>query len=314
MSNLFVFGNGFDLAHGFDTSYDDFKIWLSEKYDESSDSYESFPKYNTNYKRFESFSFESMSYFFYNLIYNVVGSDWRQFEAALSKLDWVSIIENECYGSNYKERMFQAEDIAVQIRDFAHVLKDSLFKSWAEEIDISHPKSISEELIGLIDNEHDYFLNFNYTDTLEKHYNINNVCHIHGQSSKHDSLIVGHSGKDKIEFDSYLTITYSYIRQIYEDYRKDTKNIYKKHMDFFNKLYNNNITNIYIHGFSFSDVDMFYLKKIALKLDTSVVRIHLHSYLEEDFEGFKKKLIRCGFHNINIIQFRLSDINDVCEI
>ena len=36
MSNLFVFGNGFDIAHGFDTSYDDFKKWFSGKYDESS--------------------------------------------------------------------------------------------------------------------------------------------------------------------------------------------------------------------------------------------------------------------------------------
>ena len=31
MTNLFVIGNGFDLAHGLKTSYEDFKLYLMEQ-------------------------------------------------------------------------------------------------------------------------------------------------------------------------------------------------------------------------------------------------------------------------------------------
>lgn len=209
--------------------------------------------------------------------------------------------------------MFCAEDIAVGMRDFAHVLINKLFSSWATEIDISHPKTISKELMVLADHDHDYFLNFNYTDTLEIYYNVNNICHIHGQSSKNDTLIVGHAGKYKYpteeEYDIFFPC-HQYIAQICDYYRKDTKNIYEEHIDFFNALYNSTVNDIYVHGFSFADVDMYYLNKIAEKLDVSNVRIHLHSYKKGDFKVFKRKLINCGFCVDKIIPFRLSDIDD----
>lgn len=321
MSNLFIFGNGFDIAHGFNTSYNHFKDWLCIKFGVTLSEEKETPRYQTNYKGLESYNLKHMAQFFYNLIYNVAGNDWNQFEAALPSLDWISHIRDTCVesmvcmgGFNERDILYAAEDMASELSTFAFILNDRLFKSWATEIDISKPNSISEEFINLVDNDHDYFLNFNYTDTLEAHYNIRNVCHIHGRSSTHDALIVGHSGQfqwpSDEEYDSefYLSQTYSYISSICDSYRKDTTGIYQRHKSFFCNL--NDVTDIFIHGFSFAEVDMYYIKKIAEVLDVSCIRVHLHSYKSEDWKYFKKNLTTCGFLDDKIIPFRLPDLKD----
>ena len=70
-------------------------------------------------------------------------------------------------------------------------------KEWIESINSNVVKCKKKSLIG----SDDYFLNFNYTDILEKTYGIENVLHIHGGVSSICDIppIIGHCNKLDIE-------------------------------------------------------------------------------------------------------------------
>ena len=57
---------------------------------------------------------------------------------------------------------------------------------------------------------------------------------------------------------------------------------WKRNNAFFQKLENENITEIYSYGFSFSDVDMIYIKKICSDVDTDNVIWYLNDYGLDD--------------------------------
>ena len=66
-------------------------------------------------------------------------------------------------------------------------------------------------------------------------------------------------------------------------------------MDFFNEIQQAKIEEIYSIGFSFSDVDLFYIHKLCQLIDTKNVIWHLAKY-DKKKNDFYKKLIRdCGF-------------------
>lgn len=57
-------------------------------------------------------------------------------------------------------------------------------------------KTLTEPIVSpMIINNNSLFLNFNYTDTLEKTYNIcsENILYIHGKALNGDRLIIGHN-------------------------------------------------------------------------------------------------------------------------
>jgi hypothetical protein len=183
-----------------------------------------------------------MAIFFYNLIYKILGNEWNDFESALPTLNWAEHIEasvEELKFAGYFEPqnlIYIAEDIASKLSDMAFILKDDLFHSWAQQINITNPNKLANELKSIIETDECYFLNFNYTDTIELHYGVKNVCHIHGRASNYDELFVGHAGQYKWpseEYDRnyYMIQTYGYIKAICEGYKKDTKraflNIYR---------------------------------------------------------------------------------------
>lgn len=71
---------------------------------------------------------------------------------------------------------------------------------WLESIDTSSVCPIKKSFIG---NYSDVFINFNYTDVLERVYGIKNVLHLHGgvQSCSKTPPIMGHG--NKVIIDSY---------------------------------------------------------------------------------------------------------------
>lgn len=84
--------------------------------------------------------------------------------------------------------------------DFSSDLQQYLLE-WVEFIDIS---KISPKKSSLIGNRQDTFMNFNYTDVLERVYGVKNVPHIHGgvPSCSDTPPIMGHGNKYII--DSYM--------------------------------------------------------------------------------------------------------------
>ncbi len=59
--------------------------------------------------------------------------------------------------------------------------------------------------------------------------------------------------------------------------RKDTNGAYTKHKDFFDRI-DNELVDIHTYGFSFSDVDMYYVKKIAESVDPTCITWYINKY------------------------------------
>ena len=150
-------------------------------------------------------------------------------------------------------------------------------KEWIESVDTSF---VSCKRSALIDSN-DIFLNFNYTDILERVYEIDEVLHIHGGVSSVCNIppIMGHCNIKDIqqhriwakEADevfseaeaSVLDAVADYLEEIY----KDTQERISSNQRFFEKL--RNVNHVVVIGWSAGNVDIPYLKEVISKVDQS---------------------------------------------
>ena len=164
---LFVIGNGFDLYHGFETGYNHFKIFLQ----------------NNSYPISNSFS---LAEFFPEEDENL----WSDFE---NKLDEVSY---EDFIGDYSEDL--TRDMSDKDWDWACAVNRDLCEEYDEVIRNFKPclcQAISDFVIEAVKYDKKYkkvlfdkvfdnslFINFNYTKTLERIYEINKdqILYIHG--------------------------------------------------------------------------------------------------------------------------------------
>ena len=100
--DLFVCGNGFDIAHKLKTGYKFFRKWLIETYGiNPEEEFYLWPDYATNYKGLEKYDEKGFANLFLTLIDNAEMTkyrnqkihqiDWNEFEELLGIIDWLSI-------------------------------------------------------------------------------------------------------------------------------------------------------------------------------------------------------------------------------
>ena len=155
MQRLIIIGNGFDRAHNLPTSYSHFMNQLTEEHAG-----------------------------FYKTICQYIPEDslWASFEEALSELDDEQLQDdNSCYLLGYGDENWR--DSAHH--DFQYMIQEALsfaadipqyFSEWIRSIDICVLPIMPEHIVD----KSNLYLSFNYTDTLEKVYNIpiKNISHI----------------------------------------------------------------------------------------------------------------------------------------
>lgn len=155
------------------------------------------------------------------------------------------------------------------------------FKSWCQSVDLSAIKK-KEGFSFLAD---DKFLTFNYSDTLERVYGLNNnqVLHIHGRASTGDNLIIGHNKPatmpENIKEDFYdHEANYMEIVETINKLEKKTKRIISANRSFFDGL--NPIDEVTVIGHSMANVDLPYFEEVKRCVET---RTKWHfSYYDED--------------------------------
>lgn len=105
---------------------------------------------------------------------------WWNFETAMDKIDDQQI--NYFFGRDGVKNIKKCAENAQKI------LKE-MFRDWVATIDIS--EEISKYAFG----DNVLFVNFNYTETLLKRFDVKavNEFHIHGEAKDKDSIIVGHA-------------------------------------------------------------------------------------------------------------------------
>ncbi|MGF2144416.1 bacteriophage abortive infection AbiH family protein [Vagococcus fluvialis] len=307
MSTLFIIGNGFDLAHCLPTSYNHFKEYLRTEYEYN---YDEMPQIweqsSITHSGSEEYDMKNCAHIIDYLVSNAEESmtseyEWKDFEKALGKLN-LREIEDEIYDQYDKEgdinpfkTGYLYEDAYSDLEQIMMFVQ-KLFQEWINTIKVPEQHYslsnmyIYETLKELFANVEDpIFLTFNYTDTLEILYKEENIIHIHGDLN---NPIVGHG--DETVIDKLAYNQDEYINRISEQLRKPCESIIESNYIFFENL-ENNITDIYTYGFSFSDVDGIYIKEILKRMDTKNVVWYLQSYDLNNHEEYKDKLLKYGF-------------------
>lgn len=248
---LHIIGNGFDLAHGIASRYIDFKNYAWKH----GDQYQMglletcYPDMNHQKKELEL---------------------WCDLERALGNLNFQAAFDattedvelEEGHEGRYQAQMEDAPEYALEFMfDAFH----KVFDDWVNHIgtDVEPLNKIKHFDVN------GRFLSFNYTDTLEKVYDIprKSINYIHGRRNSNDEIIVGHCST--VNANKHLTddpIIYEYqgyenIAQKVNEQRKSVDEIVWKNKDYWKSL--PNINKVVVYGHSLSEVDMAYFHEIA---------------------------------------------------
>lgn len=264
---LYIIGNGFDLHHGLNTSYLNFR----------------------------------------NHCVRNATSLWKNLSEiygdTINRDMWWSDFENKLGNINYTSLALSYNGLAMGEQKVQNLFKGMLpplFGKWIKQIRKSPQKDTSLN----IDTE-SLFFTFNYTLVLEEVYHIdeNNVWHIHNSVKNPDNIIIGHDSDERELFSTYLSNKSNYIvspdfvdrvnRKIAQG-SKNVKMIIENHKDRFFDVYSQ-IKHIVVMGFSFNEIDMPYIKAIieanknAADIDWT---IYFHSKGED--KVFIRKLLQIG--------------------
>ncbi|EPL8679509.1 bacteriophage abortive infection AbiH family protein [Klebsiella michiganensis] len=315
---LYITGNGFDLHHGLDTSYFSFGIFLQLHHKQSYD----------NLVEFVGFT---------NLPKDKLKLDekehplWSEFERNLAGLDSQSVLDAfedslpNLGDPNFRDREWHTFEIEIQ--GVRKSLTDVLFKAF--ELFISQVKY---PMLGIdkklqISNDA-FFINFNYTKTIEHYYGIRNnqILYIHGNASlPGEKLILGH-GVDPKNFEDEPVVpptgltyeeleqwrdemgrnyNYAYESGKYELNRyftnsfKNTDKVISENKAFLSQL--NTVNEVIIVGHSLSEIDMPYFAAIKQHIQpdsTWTATWHNESDREKHFNALQS----IGIENPHIIQ------------
>lgn len=304
MKTLFIIGNGFDCyGHNMNTQYIDFRNFLVNRY----------PEYNKDFGGILQETLMPDGDEVYDMN-EVVGSlirtidecslkDWNNLEECLGN----EFICNIAYDNEWAYKMtddeddnifhsvYENEDLTNSIAGAYRILID-LFRKWVfnelANIDFTRIQRLRKKPTF----RKSLFLTFNYTLTLEKLYNIspNNICHIHGKSyDRNCHIYFGHGDDTEFDaFENYIGVGDAY-NGLKRELRKDTNQAIVENMKFFRKL--SNVKKIYSYGFSFSEVDMVYIKEISRILDAKRVRWYFNQYDWINNKENIEKVKRLGF-------------------
>jgi len=198
-------------------------------------------------------------------------------------------------------------------------------------ININYPSSIDVSRLNLITES--YFINFNYTDTLERYYSSDpsNICYIHSRAKKGElSLVLGHGTEsakfipkspvpppdlpqDQLnertenmndQYDYSYESAKSHILTYFEKAFKNATLIIQKNAEFFENL--RNIENIFILGHSLSDIDIEYFKEIKNDVRPSV-NWNVTYYSETEKSRHREALSKIGIALQNINQIKIDE-------
>lgn len=266
---LFIIGNGFDLATKYKTQYKDFRNFLfknEEKYTISGLTLlEILPKENYNF--------------------------WKDFEEKLSEIDQYTIYKSYKIKKEKKIISKPFYEILEDISDELYLLISNAFTDFIRENTKIRNKANS--LFKSYFHISDKYLNFNYSNTLENVYSINenNIFYIHGSCLKYrednlnNEIVFGHSGNIPENL---------YPESFYDDEEKEYIYIQNKIRESLTKKlqlpdfesflgYLGDYEEIHIIGHSLGLIDKPYFSKLCTKCTPQII------YWEyKDTEDFDK--------------------------
>lgn len=180
---LIIIGNGFDIWQGLHTDYAKFQKYYLLHRDEI------MKKLRIKKRAFQGEDGRKIIISDVELIYGnpfnpkeLSNEFWSTFEVSLDKIDTERL--NLFFGKDRKDLY----EMDKSIRNANRILREA-FCNWITTI------TIDNRDVGYRFGDNCLFVNFNYTDTLLKRFNVkeDNEYHIHGEAKDKSSIIFGHS-------------------------------------------------------------------------------------------------------------------------
>lgn len=263
---LYIIGNGFDLHHGLNTSYKNFRDNVVLKAPN-----------------------------LWKQLIDIYGDDvtkdmwWSDFEAKLADI-------------NYNHLLNSDNGVAMggmKVQNFLTGQLPPLFGKWINSIKLN---ILPENEVDI--DKDALFFTFNYSLVLEKKYKVNkdNIWHIHNSIEEVDKIIVGHdsdsntlisnynSNRGNQQYNSWIVDN---IIPFAAEGAKDVDKRIADNKETFHKY--SNIKHIISMGFSFNEIDMPYIKAIITS-NTNIKNIDwtIYYHQEGEDETFIEKLKNIG--------------------
>ena len=322
MSNLLIVGNGFDTAHGLETRYCDFREYLfnqatgSEYTKESKIENPKLPDVHIHTGKGILYSLEKDCGYVFSLIDEAAKGEkqpdleWNKFEELLGKLNYRKALEENSFD----------ELVYMGIRNSLGTL-ENIFFEWIKTVTIDG-LSKKKFLEVFINPEKDLLVNFNYTETAEVVYGMDerNICYIHGKREMdteliekyhmtsfgvgNRKLIIGYDGNNynpKKRYSKYKdSKKYGMLVTLDTELMKRTEEVVYENRDYFKKISETDIQNVLSFGFSFSGVDIPQIKAICEALNgenknTKKMTWYLNDYDKKKNRRFKRIIRKCGY-------------------
>lgn len=326
MANLFIIGNGFDLAHKLNTGYEHFRQYLSDELTDKGklDYYGTWnpPQTTKSNHGEEIISKDDLLAFTINLYDYLCNLDkkWSDLEAQTAKIPYSFWLNETDVGIKDREGDNDVSATGLNYEIISQNLKIAvsalprLVENWIKTINIDEydPEG---KISMLINTKQDLFLSFNYTMTLEKKYGIpyENICHIHGKCEEEviktipscfseenieSNIKVGHNegnAYDKFnKFSPYPNIP-ELISEILNSLNKNISENIKRNKSFFNMISTTDIQNIYSFGFSYNNIDENYIKEIIKTIKNPSAIWHFDGYCPAEDKVYANKIRSYGY-------------------
>ena len=289
---LFVIGNGFDINLGLNTSYKDFYYFLRQKHPE--------------------FLIETGE-----ILWAKKETDplWSNFERELCSVNFMpfSIEDYECSENVSFDGLYEMKLNGI------FSWKESLDKYFREWIDFSYTAPIHKPYVF---DENDYFVNFNYTNSLEDGYSVkrDHILYIHGRANDIEPLIFGHGVTHdltklyddlNLTADGYIVCSASQLNDLIaidtliDQLRKPVDKLKMKLENWLNNL--SEIRDVYVLGHSLGEVDLPYFQVIkeAATLDA---KWHFSYYNDKDKDNITKRT-----DELSINAFSIAKIDEILK-
>ncbi|CUY43248.1 Uncharacterised protein [Serratia marcescens] len=263
---LYIIGNGFDLWHGVKSAFSNFRDYVYQRND-------------LVYRDVEE--------------YLGAGDEWGDLEVALGELDIEHLLSNnECHllsPSDPEWRDSANHDFQFEIERCVNHLSlelRTLFIEWLKQLNPPAPIYLLKSL-----DTSSQYLTFNYTKTLNTLYGVpdSSVLHIHGEISRPESVVLGHSWTperslndrfDIADIDTRLMEANSIIDSYFTKTFKPSMELLNANAAFFKDLVG--VTDVYILGHSMSPVDKLYYEAIISTLNTEHCHWHIACRNKDD--------------------------------
>lgn len=301
IKTLYIIGNGFDKAHGVKSSYGDFKEWLRVKHTALFNDMEDV--WNCNSQLWCDFE-KTLGEVDFEYV-------WKKFEKYnQKKLIQANIKLKESYPGLPPNLTFH--NLGEKLKPLVGEIR-AAFNAWVLTLN----KSLLDKQPLLSLNRDAFYITFNYTETLEKLYEIpsSSILHIHGKANSGEELLFGHDkSAGQIEYDLERkcikcrhTDINDFAMWIGTLNKNVDYNLYRV-SSILNQL--SDVNRIYILGYSFSEIDSLYIDNIFKKTFKNQPFWSISYYTKLDKEHILNTLI--DYHNIGkdkYILFKLHEID-----